>query len=170
LLGVVADMRLLTGLVAGLSRLLDRAAGFLMVATMVLVVLNVLLRVLLKRPVFGAYEYVSLLTALTIGLALAHCGVQNGHIDISIVAERLPARLQAVAGAVVNIVTLCFWGVSAWYIGGYARSMMISGLVSPTTQMPTYPFVYLIAFGLLAYCLVLLIRSIESIIKAAFNR
>jgi len=163
-------MKFLTGLVTGLSRALDRIAGFLLAAVMSMVVLNILLRVLLKRPIFGAYEYVGLLTAVVIGLALAHCGMQNGHIDISIVVERLPARLQAVVGVVINIVSLCFWGLSAWYIGGYARSMMASGLVSPTTQLPTYPFVYLIAFGLLTLCLVLLVRSIEAIIKAAFNR
>jgi hypothetical protein len=45
--------------------------------------------------------------------------------------------------------------------------MKDSGLVSPTTQIPTYPFVYLIALGLLVYSLVLLVRTIESIIKAA---
>jgi len=163
-------MGFLVGLVTALSRLLDRAAGFTLVATMLLIVLNVLLRVFLKRPVFGAYEYVGLLTALTIGLALARCGVLNGHIDISIMTERLPGRLQAVTGAIVNIVAMCFWGLSAWYIGGYAKSMMASGLVSPTTQLPIHPFVYLIALGILAYCLVLLVRSIEYIKKAVFNR
>jgi len=163
-------MKRFSGLVTGLSRVLDRAAGFLLTATMVLIVINILLRVLLKMPVFGAYEYVGLLTAAVIGLALAYCGVQHAHIDISIVTEWLPARLRAIVSALINIVSMCFWGVSAWYIGAYARSMMVSGLVSPTTQMPTYPFVCLIALGLLAYCLVLLVRSIESIIKAAFNR
>jgi TRAP-type C4-dicarboxylate transport system permease small subunit len=163
-------MKRFSGLVTGLSRVLDQAAGFFLVATMVLIVVNILMRAIFKMPVFGAFEYVGLLTALVTGLALAYCGVQNAHIDISLVVERLPSRLQAVLSALINVISMCFLAVCAWYVGLYAGSMMESGLVSPTTQVPIYPFVYLIALGLLTYCLVLLVRSIEFIIKAANNR
>ncbi|MFA4885712.1 MAG: TRAP transporter small permease [Desulfotomaculaceae bacterium] len=163
-------MKRFSGLVTGLSRVLDQAAGFFLVATMVLIVVNILLRTIFKTPVFGAFEYVGLLTALVIGLSLAYCGVQNAHIDISLVVDWLPARLRDIISVLINIISMCFLAVSAWYVGAYASSMMDSGLVSPTTQMPTYPFVYLIALGMFVYCLVLLVRSIESIMKAAFNR
>ncbi len=163
-------MKMFSGLVTGLSRVLDQAAGFFLVTTMVLVVANILLRVIFKSPVFGAYEYVGLLTAVVIGLALAHCGVQNAHIDISLVVDWLPARLRAFTSALINLVSMGFLGVSAWYVGAYAKSMMDSGLVSSTTQMPTYPFVYLIALGMFIYCLVLLVRTIEFICKAASSR
>jgi TRAP-type C4-dicarboxylate transport system permease small subunit len=163
-------MKRFSDLVTGLSRLLDQAAGFFLVVTMVLIVVNVLLRAIFETPVFGAYEYVGLLTALVIGLALAYCGVQNAHIAVSLLTERLPARLQAVISILINLVSMCFLAVSAWYVGLYAGSMKDTGLVSSTTQIPTYPFVYLIALGLLVYSLVLLVKSIESIIKAANNR
>lgn len=163
-------MKYFSRLVTGLSRVLDQAAGFFLVATMVLIVVNIMMRVVFKSPVFGAYEYVGLLTALVIGLSLAYCGVQNAHIDISIVVGWLPARLQAFISAIINLVSVCFLGVSSWYVAIYAGSMKNSGLVSSTTQMPTYPFAYLIALGLLAYCLVLLVRSIESLIKAVADR
>lgn len=163
-------MKMFSGLVTGLSRVLDQAAGFFLVTTMVLVVVNILLRVVFKSPVFGAYEYVGLLTALVIGLSLAHCGVQNAHIDISLVVDWLPARLRAVLNALINFISMCFLGISAWYVGASAKSMMDSGLVSSTTQMPTHPFVFLIALGMFVYCLVLLVRSIESICKAASDR
>lgn len=160
-------MKMFSGLVTGFSRVLDQAAGFVLVVTMVLVVVNILLRTIFKAPVFGAYEYVGLLTAVVIGLSMAYCGVKNAHVDISLVVDWLPARLRAVLGALINFVSMCFLGVSAWYTGAYARSMMESGLVSSTTQAPVYPFVYLIALGMLFYCLVLLVRSIEFVIKAA---
>jgi TRAP-type C4-dicarboxylate transport system permease small subunit len=163
-------MKRFSSLVTGLSRVLDQAAGFFLVATMVLIVVNILMRTIFKTPVFGAFEYVGLLTALVTGLALAYCGVQNAHIDISLVVERLPARLQTVLSALINIISMCFLAVCAWYVGLYARSMMQSGLVSSTTQVPIYPFVYLIALGLLVYCLVLLVRAIEFIIKAATDK
>ncbi|MDD4334341.1 MAG: TRAP transporter small permease [Desulfotomaculaceae bacterium] len=160
-------MKTFSGLVKGLSRVLDQAAGFVLVVTMALVVVNILFSRILKAPVFGAYEYVGLLTAAVIGLSLAYCGVQNAHIDISIVVDRLPAGLRAVLNALINFISMCFLLVSAWYVGAYARSMAENGLVSATTQIPIYPFVYLIALGMLAYCPVLLVKSIESVIKAA---
>ncbi len=166
-LEVMGYMKRFSDLVTGLSRLLDQAAGFFLVATIVLIVLNILLRAVFKTPIFGAYEYVGLLTALVIGLAIAYCGVQNAHIAVTLVTERLPARLQTLISIFINLISMCFLAVCAWYVGLYAGSMKDSGLVSPTTQIPTYPFVYLIALGLLVYSLVLLVRTIESIIKAA---
>ncbi|MFX4262718.1 TRAP transporter small permease [Pelotomaculum propionicicum] len=163
-------MKMFSGLVTGLSRVLDQAAGFFLVTTMVLVTVNILLRTIIKAPVFGAYEYVGLLTAVVIGLSLAFCGVQNAHIDISLVVDWLPARLRAVLNALINFISMCFLGGSAWYVGAYARSMMDSGLVSSTTQVPVYPFVFLIALGMLVYCLVLLVRSIEFFVKAATDK
>jgi TRAP-type C4-dicarboxylate transport system permease small subunit len=163
-------MKRFSQLVTGLSRLLDQAAGFFLVVTMVLIVANILLRAIFKTPVFGAYEYVGLLTALVTGLAIAYCGVQNAHIAVSLVADKLPARLQAVISIFINLISMCFLAISAWYVWLYAGSMKDTGLVSSTTQIPTYPFVYLISLGLLVYCLVLLVKAIDSIIKAANKR
>ncbi|SFR08390.1 TRAP transporter small permease [Desulfoscipio geothermicus] len=163
-------MKKFSGLVAGLSRLLDRIAALCIVSVMVLVVANILLRALLGRPILGTYEYVGFLTAAMIGLALASCALQNGHIAVSFVMEKLPARIQACVDIIINVFALCFWGLAAWYTGKYANGMTVSGVVSPTTQTPFYPFVYLVSFGLLALCLVLLAGLVESIKRAAINK
>lgn len=163
-------MKQFTGLVTGLSRVLDRIAGFCMVAVMLLVVTNILLRAVFNRPILGTYEYVTFLTAVTIGLALAHCAVQNGHIAVSFVIEKLPGKIQAAVDVVMNIIALLFWSLCAWQVGKYANTLAVSGVVSPTTQMPFYPFIYLVAFGLVALCLVLLVKVVESFKKVAFNK
>ncbi|MEW5954262.1 MAG: TRAP transporter small permease [Bacillota bacterium] len=160
-------MRMFSGLVTEFSKVLDKLAGFCLVLLMALVVSNVVLRTVFKSPILGTYEYVSFLTAVVIGLALAYCAVQNGHIAIGLVADRLRCRTRAVVDTLVNAAALVFWGLTAWYIAGYAGAMTASGVVSPTTQTPFYPFVYLVAFGLLALCLVLLVRLAESVKKAA---
>lgn len=160
----------LAGLVTGLSRVLDKIAGLCMVAIMLLVISNIILRAFLNRPILGTYEYVGFLTAVVIGLALAYCAVQNGHIAISFVADRFPPRIQAAVDMIMNAAALCFWGLSAWYIWKYGRSMTDSGVVAPTTQIPFYPFVYLVSFGLFVLSLVLFVRLIESIKRTAVNR
>lgn len=163
-------MKAFSGFVIGLSRVLDRISGLCMVSIMVLVVANILLRVLFKRPVLGTYEYVGFLTAALIGLALANCAVQRGHIAIGILVDRLAYKTQAVIDIFIYIVSIAFWAISAWYIAQYARSLTINGVVSPTTQIPFYPFIYLISLGLVALCLVLTVKLMESVKRAAFNR
>ncbi len=163
-------MKQFTGLVTGFSRVLDRIAGLCLVSVMVLIVTNILFRVFLKRPILGTYEFAGFLTATVIGLALAYCAVQNGHIAVTFVMDRLSSRVQAFVDAAMNLCAFLFWVLAAWHIGKYANSMVTNGVVSPTTQTPFYHFIYLISLGLLALCLVLMVRTIESVKKVALRR
>ncbi len=151
-----------TGLVTGLSRVLDKIAGLCMVFAMLLVVVNILLRVLVGRPILGVYEYVIFLTVATIGLSLAHCAVQNGHIAVSFIFDRLSLKVQRVVNIFIDTAALFLWSLCAWQVGVYAHSTAASGVVSATSQIPLYPFIYLVALGLLALGLVLLVKAIES--------
>ncbi|AGK99676.1 TRAP transporter small permease [Desulfoscipio gibsoniae] len=152
-----------TGLVSGLSRILDKIAGLCMVCAMLLVVANILLRALFSRPVLGVYEYVTFLTVATIGLSLAHCALQNGHIAVSFMFDRLPLKIQELVDLIINTAGLLFWSICAWQVAIFANSTAASGVVSPTSQIPLHPFIYLAAFGLLALGLVLLVRTMESV-------
>lgn len=156
----------LAGTVTGLSRILDRMAGFCMVAVMVLVVANILLRTLFSRPILGTYEYVGFLTAMVIALALALCAVQNGHITVDFLADRLPRRTRAGVDAVINAVSVFFWGLVVLQLWQYAGHSAANGVVSPTTQVPLYPFIYAVSLGLIALCLVLIFKAIDSTRKA----
>ncbi len=160
-------MNRLNGLAAGLGRIMDRIAGLCLVAIMILVVTNVLFRALFKRPVLGTYDYVTLSTAVMISLALAYCAVQNGHIAVGFVVDRLPKRRQAAVDTAVNLAAVAFWGLCSWQMAAYAGSMASRGVVAATSQIPLYPFIYLVAFGLAALCLVLLVRAVESAMRAA---
>ncbi|MCL6560978.1 MAG: TRAP transporter small permease, partial [Firmicutes bacterium] len=129
-------MNKFTGLVTGLSRVLDKIAGLCMVAVMVLIVSNILLRALFNRPILGTIDYAVFLTAVMIGLALAYCAVQNGHIAVSFLVDRLPLKMQAAVDIAMGMLCLSFWGLCAWQVANYAKSMAVSGVVSPTTQTP----------------------------------
>ncbi|MDD4238422.1 MAG: TRAP transporter small permease [Desulfotomaculaceae bacterium] len=159
-------MNKFTGLVTELSRVLDKIAGLCLVAVMALIVANILLRAIFKSPILGTIDYVTFLTAVMIGLSLAYCAVQSGHIAVDFFVERLPLKIQAVIDMVMGLLTLTFWGLCVWQTAVYANRMAVTGVVSPTTQTPVYPFIYLVDVGLLALCLVLLVRTGESCRKA----
>jgi len=143
---------------------LDRIAGWALVATMVLVVGNVILR-LFKRPIEGTYEWVGFFTTLVIGLAVSYCAVNNGHIVITFLTERLSSRTQAVIDLVIGLISLGFLFLVSWQLADYATTMVESGEVALTTRVPFYPFIYLAAFGFLVYCLVVLVNLGEAVRK-----
>lgn len=155
---------LMARFVTKLSQILDRIAGWVLVATMVLVVGNIILR-LFKRPIEGTYEWVGFLTTLVTGLAVAYCAVHNGHIAITFLTERLSSRTQAVIDFVIGLISLGFLILVSWQLAGYATTMIGSGEVALTTRVPFYPFIYLAAFGFLIYCLVVLVNLGEAVRK-----
>ncbi len=150
-------------LVESLSRVLDRLAATCIVAMMAVVVLNILLRALVGKPLLGTIDYVNILMALTISLGLAYCGLKNGHIAVEFIVEKLSSKKQAVISVVINLLGLVFWGVSAWYMAGYARNMMDTNLLAGTISIPVYPVVYLIAFGLAVLCLTIVLKLSDAV-------
>jgi TRAP-type C4-dicarboxylate transport system permease small subunit len=141
--------------VTKLSGILDKIAGLFLAGSVLLIVVNIILRAVFNSPFLGTYELVSLFSAALIGLSLAQCAVKNGHIAVTIVTDKLPKRFQELIDGVMTLLGLCFWSLAAWQVVVYGISLKSTGVVSPTTQIPFYPFVFLIAFGLFALCLVL---------------
>jgi TRAP-type C4-dicarboxylate transport system permease small subunit len=150
-------------IVTRLSRIADKIAGFVLVAVMLLVVGNVLLRSIFKTPILGTYEYVGFFTAIIIGLSLAYCGIQRGHIAIEFLTQRLPIKIQALLDLVLNAATLVFMGLVSYQMGQYARTILKSGSVSPTTEAPFYLFITIVAFGLFLLCLTISVRLLEDL-------
>ncbi len=75
----------------------------------------------------------------------------------------MPASVTAVIKSMVNLIALVFWGVTAWYMIGFAGSMNVNGQVAATSQIPLSPVAYIIALGLMAICLVILSQLVNNI-------
>jgi TRAP-type C4-dicarboxylate transport system permease small subunit len=151
----------------GLGRTLNILSGITLVLMMGLVVANVAFRVV-WQPILGTYEFTGFLAALTITFALAHCASKKGHIAITIIADRLPPRVQAILDSFVAILGTALYAVISWQSVKYAIHMIKIGEVSPATATPFYPFIFAVAFGLLMLALILLndvFKSIGEIFK-----
>lgn len=152
----------LSGLVKKASSILDKLAGMFITLVMILIVANIILRKVFNSPILGTYELVGFLTAMGIAFALSHCAFQNAHIAIDFIMQRLPSKIQAVVSVLVNAVSLVFWAAVVWFLGKFAYAMKIKGLVSPSAEIPVYPFIYLVALGVAGLCLVLLFKFMVS--------
>jgi TRAP-type C4-dicarboxylate transport system permease small subunit len=137
------------------SRMLDVLSGIALVLMMVLVFVNVALRAV-WTPILGTYEFTGFLAALTIALALAHCAARKGHVAITLFADMMPNRIQAILDTIVAILGIVLYSILAWQCSKYAMVMYHSGEVSLTTLTPFYPFLFVVAFGFAMLALVLL--------------
>ncbi|MGI6453633.1 MAG: TRAP transporter small permease [Syntrophomonadaceae bacterium] len=138
-----------------ICRILDRVAGICIFLTMLLVVANILLRECFNRPIVGAYEMVCMLTAAAIGLAVAHCALQEGHIAVDYLVNMLSDAQRRLIAVITNFLGFTFWALVTFCLLRYGISMINNGMVSATMQIPLAPFVFLIALGFLVLCLVL---------------
>ncbi|MDX9870955.1 MAG: TRAP transporter small permease [Clostridia bacterium] len=155
-------MKKLSGFVQSAGNMLDKAAGICTAGVMLLIVSNIILRTVFHRPILGTYEIVGFLASMGVGLALAQCSLQDGHIAVSFVTDRLPKRLRSWLDLLMNTASFFFWGAAAWYVGQYAWNMKIKGLVSASAEIPVYPFILMAAFSLFTLSLTLLYKSVAA--------
>jgi TRAP-type C4-dicarboxylate transport system permease small subunit len=158
-------MTRIKGWVESLSGIMDQMAAMAIVLTMFVIVANIILRSLFHKPLTGIMDYVMILTAVTIALALASCAVQNGHIAVDLIIEKFPAKVRNVIDTLTNLASLIFWLFAAIFMLDYAVTMAITGTLFPTTQIPFAPVLVVIAAGIFALAVVLFYRLLDTVRK-----
>ncbi|MGE5398053.1 MAG: TRAP transporter small permease [Chitinophagales bacterium] len=154
-----------TNAVERFSQFLDKIAGFFIFATMAVMIINIILRTLFNFSLVGTSDYVNVFTALSVAMALAYCAFNNGQIAVEFLVDRFPVKVQGVLDALLDLIGIVFWGWIAWYMILYAHQMSATGLLSTTAMIPLSPVAFLIAAGLIALDLVIVIRFTNSIRK-----
>lgn len=147
-----------------LSLGLDYIARAIWLLLMLLVIGNIITRAF-GFPIPGTFELVEFMASLAIGLSLAYCAAQGGHVATTFLIDKLSEKGQAVADTLIELLVLAFLGLAVWRLSNYAATIKITGQVAQTTQIAYYPFVYVIAFGFAAYFLVSLGKFIDNFRK-----
>lgn len=151
--------------IRSISKFIDRLAGICLVAMMVLVAGNVILRYVWKS-IIGTYDYVCIIGAVLAGLALAYCGYKKGHIEIEILMEKLPGRVQGIIGSIVGLLSLGFFSIVVWQLVLLGNEMRVKGETTMTLYLPFHPYLYVIAFGCVILMLVILVQFFKTLRKA----
>jgi TRAP-type C4-dicarboxylate transport system permease small subunit len=154
----------------GLAVILYWVAGTAIVSMMLLTCADIILRLGVTvyheyhwqflshvKPIPGTYELVCFLGSVAVAFAMAHTSVEQGHVAVSIIVRLLPKRVQAVIETITTSFGTVFFVLLSWQSVLYAGELHARGEVSPTLQLPFYPFVYGIGFASAAVCLVLLV-------------
>ncbi|GAB4260410.1 MAG: hypothetical protein Kow00122_17520 [Thermoleophilia bacterium] len=153
-------MRFLEGVSARLTTVLAAVAGVTLVGMMLLTVANMVLRQV-AVPFGATAEVVGWLSALTTALALSYSQVKKAHIAIEMVTDRLPPGARAALVGVMRLVSLALFVLMTWQLAGYATNIRRLGTLSETLRISYYPLVYLVALGVAAFCLRLLVETLS---------
>jgi len=134
-----------------LSKWFNGCAGAALVAMMVMVNANVMLRPM-GKPIWGTFEIVGFMGSIVISFALLQTTFSRSHMAVEVVTSRLPAGLRAGLDIFNRLVGILIMGLVAWQSFRYGIRVWQTGQVSPTLNMPFHPFLWgiAVAFGLAA--------------------
>ncbi len=149
-------MQRIEKILTSVSEKFNVVAAVSVVLIMTVIVVDVVLR-FFRHPIPGTIDIVGLLGSLVISFSLGYTSIQKGHIAVEFLYDKLPEKARGVIGAINELVGTVFFAILAWQSFIFALKLKASGEVSPTIQMPTYPFVFGIAVScaLLSFILAL---------------
>jgi len=151
--------------VGAITKYFDYIARIGLFVMMILVVANVILRYGWSS-IQGTYDYVQLLTAVSVSSAVAYCAYENGHIAVEILMERLPDRVQGIVGSFIGLFSVAFFAIASWQAVIVGQEMKVSRETTMAVYVPFYPFLWFLAFGLAMTAVAILPSWIKSISKA----
>ena len=129
---------------------------------------DVCLRALFDMPIMGTVELVELSLVIVVSFSLAYTASEKGHVCISIVFSRLPARSQAVVSSFTYFLGAGIYGLIAWRLSVYALADItrLGGQISTFFGIPYPPFMFVASLGALLLCLEFLMVFLDSLVQA----
>jgi TRAP-type C4-dicarboxylate transport system permease small subunit len=139
-----------------------------LVAMMLFTVANVVLRAFFNRPIPGDAELIEIAMVCTGFLGVAWCALKGKHIRVDLFVSFLPKRAQDIIDVLGYIAILGVSVIIAWQsiIEGLANRQM--DRLSPSLEIPIFPFNWVTGLGYGVLCLALLVliaKSIREVLK-----
>ncbi len=118
-----------------------------------------------RHPIFGSVEIVGFMATLAVAMALPYTDKVKGHVGVEILVRLFSEKTQAVIDLSTRILSLGLFGLVAWRMMLYAKTMQDSGEVSISLELPEYMIIYVTAFCFLVFTLMILQDIIHIIRK-----
>ncbi len=153
----------LRGLTKASTSTVTVISSVMIAAMMFLTVADVSLRSLLNKPIKGSYELMEEMMLMACFLALAYCEAQKGHIRVSFIIDRLPAKARAWFDIVTDFFSLIVYALLVWQIFSRALELRNVGQITGLLSIPIFPFILVAFAGCVAMCLELLRSFVGSV-------
>jgi len=135
------------------SSLLSNLGALALFAMMTLTVLDVAGRYLFNVPILGAFELTEFLVLICIFSFLGYTQANKRHINVELIMDLFPKRLQYVAELINHVICLGLFSLITYMAVLKAFDLMSTGESSPNLVIPNYPFAFFLALGSLVMCI-----------------
>ena len=133
---------------------LQKLGAFCLLAMAVLTFIDIVGR-MFGHPVFGAVELVGLLGVFVIACSLPVTEMENRHVSVLLVFNKLPRRVRRWLDFVTGLTSLLLFAVIGWRMFLFAGKLRATGEVSLNLHLPEYLIVYFLAACCFMVCLVI---------------
>jgi TRAP-type C4-dicarboxylate transport system permease small subunit len=124
-------------------------------------------RGMFNHPIPDDLLLIGLLMVCVIVLPLAYVERSDGHISVTVIANFLPVRVQALMTAIGNLLFGLFLGTMGFMIAKKVPSEIVQNLYyDGQLDVPTWPMKIIFAFGIAVFMLRLCINTWQNISKA----
>lgn len=137
-------------------------AGIALIASMLLVVYNAIIRNF-TDPIAGTPEIAGLLGMIAITFSLAYTQKEKGNVGINILTEKLGKTAQNVIYLIVSLLSLAFFTLVSVKLVDYGLDLIQHKVYLQTTGFAVYPFVLIMAVGFFGLVIQLLYQVTEAI-------
>jgi TRAP-type C4-dicarboxylate transport system permease small subunit len=163
--GLTRAVLLVKRLIYWISRATNTIGAVLLMAMMFLVTADVILRSLLNKSLLGTvtFESIGFMMVVLVFFALAYCQIYKAHINIDMIIVHFPAIVQRIINSFMLFISLTFFCILTWQSIDKALYLRASNNISSALNIPTYPFLLVIAFGTALLALVLLVNFVETV-------
>ena len=109
-----------------------------------------------RHPIFGSVEIVGYMATMAVAMALPYTHKIDGHVGVEILVRLLSARTQAIIDICTGILSFALFGIVTWRMTKYAHTMHKSGELSMNLELPEYLIIYVTAFCLFIFTLIII--------------
>ena len=145
---------LLQGVSHSAARVVNGIGVFFLAGMMLLTTADVFLRFLFNRPIAGSIEVTEFFMILTVFLAIPYAGALKQHITIDALVKKFPDRIGLIFQNITLFLSLVLLAVLCWRSIEYCMLMAGTNRMTAVLQLPVAPFVLIVTFGFLLFCLV----------------
>ena len=155
--------RYLESIVSWVSRKTAYISGFLIIVMMFTIIIDVLGRYFLNRPLVGGVEFNRTLLVVIVFFGLAFTQLNAGHIRIDLLLIRVPRKVRLILDIFALLLALIIYSIITYStIPVTIRSIIIGEYETGLISFPMWPARLLMSIGMLMFTLQVFIDLIST--------
>ena len=163
-IGQYIQRNLLGGFSSG-RRVLNWFVYIPLAGMMLITFIDVMGRYFFNKPLPGSYELTEMIMAILGGFTMFYAATTRGHINVDLFLLRFSERTQVILSVIGSLLGSGIWALVAYQIYLSGGRLIKSGQYSQTIHIPEAPFLFILALGLLLYCLTELLYAFRLLIS-----